>query len=86
MWMRRKRQGRNAFIAATSLDIDGLSSDNDNSVGISMVTDESTDESEVPADSKFPEEYIFFKANDHVVQARFQRNFVPPRQQEAKER
>lgn len=81
----KRRRRRNRFVAAASLDLDGLSSDGDSRESSSMETEESDEEYEVPPDTEYLEEYLFFKANDHVVQAQSQRSFVQVRQQQAKE-
>jgi hypothetical protein len=62
-----------------------MASEDDNGEGSSMVTDDSIDKYEAPPDSEFPEGYIFFKENDHVVQAQSQRSFVQLREQETKQ-
>jgi hypothetical protein len=54
-----RRHRRNRFIAAASLDLDGLSSDGDNSVKSSMEMDESDKEYEVPLDTEYIQKNIF---------------------------
>jgi hypothetical protein len=81
MWTRREDVGGIGSLQLLSK----TSSADDNREGSSMVKDESTDKYEIPPDSKFLEEYIFFKANDHVAHAQSQRNFVQLRQQEVKD-